>query len=226
MATKKKIKLEYNIIDNNSLYYNRVINFSYNTDCDNDSNSSYSNFKLKHINYFNLYEQISGKKKILNINDYCLDRFIRNILKQDAIEFYIEPGYYGGEAKFKVDQKVLDRINGFTAHLNINKDGRDNSLHIETVLISEYGFVLESLKNKIWELKEVELNFVQPNAGMKHVQQNVVEYYCADVELNKYNLTCLALQNYPYYRLIDGYHRYCAATQYGLKKITVISCKE
>jgi len=226
----KSKKEFYNKISNDSLKYNGAITFTSKAIYDTIGKSIYYEGEITDINYLKIYEAVSNKLTINNINDYCLDRFVRKTLSKDKVKFYNEPGYYGG---FLIDQGVLDIINGFIAHLNINKDGKDNTLHIETILIQEYGYILPKLKNKQWTFTKVKLDKIEPYEGMKHVNQDIIEKYIEDMgKANKkdYNLTCLGCLSSSTlinYRLIDGYHRYCAAVQSGLvKEIDVVCCNE
>lgn len=238
MASKKKIKQQYteipinNIKYNHSLYRYGIYDYGYADLVNHDSDSVYDsnnnktivNGRITAIKTYNLYKLITGRHSIKSINDYCLDRFIKKSFTKDAVIFITTSGYYGDEADFNISNDFSKNLNEFIQKLNSQEN---NSKLIEEILILEYGYVLNELKNREWFFEKISLNLINPAAGMKHVQKNVVDDYKQEVSDYKYNLTCLCqtLSQGKAYRLIDGYHRFSTANQLYLEKIDAVVCR-
>lgn len=231
MATKKKLPYREVLLPEKSNswqtgmydYGYGVVEYDYDTQ--GDGNDRVITGSITRINCNSLYENITKKSKIENINDYCLDRFIRKSFTKDVVSFVVRSGYYGGEADYKIADSFGEQLNNFIIQLNNNLDGKENTNLIEQVLILEYGYILPELKNKIWSFETIKLNFINPAAGMKHVQKSIVDEYKNQTIDGKYNLTCVCqLNDKLEYRLIDGYHRFAAANQLMLTKMDAIVC--
>lgn len=235
MATKKKVKLAYKEImrlDNNHITINKydygynIVKLDYDSYYYDRNKSKITNGKITYIDCLNLYEKISGKLKIKNINDYCLDRFIAKSFNKDVVHFVIRDGYYGDEAQYSINDSFGDSLNEFIVKLNSNNGENDSSL-IEEILILEYGYILPEIKNKSWRFANIDLDYINPAAGMKHVNKVIIDDYKDKVIDNKYNLTCVCQKNnINDYRLIDGYHRFAATSQLNLSKIDAIICNK
>ncbi len=241
MAKSKKVKLDYSSIEkrsNNEFIFDYdVVKYTYASISGGENNyNQIVNGKITEINHNSLYKQIVKKHSINNIRDYCLDRFIRVNFTNDVVFFVIKSGYYGDEAGFEINNEFIESLNGFINKLNL-PDTNETEL-IEEILMSEYGYILPELKNRNWEFtSDVKLDNINPAAGMRHVNKNIVDGYKKEFKENKYTLTCLVenKQSITYdmdsgrnynnsLRLIDGYHRYSAANQLKLKTIDIISC--
>jgi hypothetical protein len=213
MAKPKKNKLSYIPIEKNGYGYGQgqyrygfmVVKYDYELR------------KITEINKLELYNDICRKKTIDNIKDYCLDRFIAKTLNDKVVHFITKSGYYGEECDFIVDNEFSESLNQFIDRLNnINED---ETKLIEEVLILEYGYILPELKDKTWIFfNNIPLIQINPAAGMKHVDFNIVNQYKKQYTEDKYTLTCLCDNR----RLIDGYHRFAASNQLKLDKIAVI----
>ncbi len=139
---------------------------------------------------------------MISFDAYCLDRILSINGFRNADSFYIDigDGYYGQELDgvyLNMEGYVNKQILEMLALPSITKK-------IEYVLKLEYGYLLDCVKDREWEIKKVyedELSFGQCD----HYQK-----------LNKN--VCLEYENYPYakgicipsenkYKVIDGYHR-------------------
>lgn len=175
--------------------------------------------KITEVNYNSILWTITGSVKITNIKSYCLDRYIRRNINISSFEFDINQGYYGDEASCSLNDNDAKKINIFVDLLN-DKSKKDNSL-VELVLIEEYGFILDELKNKEWKFNKVKLNDIIVPTAMRHVQKEIIDEY---VKVDK-DLSCLCQKVGDKCRLIDGYHRYSAAKQLNKTKIITIYCE-
>lgn len=143
----------------------------------------------------------------------------------DSIEFSTSCGYYGHEPGADLDIKVKDQVIEFVGKLN-NPSYVENNL-IEQVLILEYGFILDELKNKEWKFENIPMKDIIPAAGMRHVVKNIIDSYVEDSssERGPYKLSCVCQKIGDKYRLIDGYHRYSVAKQLNNKNIITVYCE-
>ncbi len=219
MATKKKTKLSYESITN---YGYGIVKYDCHRSYNENGRCTIYNGSITEIDQLSLYKSITGKTTIDNIKDYCLDRFIRKLFVGDIVSFEVESGYYGDEPSYSIANSFTESLNDLINRLN-NKETNESEL-IEEILILEYGYILPELKNRIWSFVKKPLELINPAAGMKHIQIDIVNRYKKEFAEEKYNLTCLCEYNFEKYRLIDGCHRYSAANQLKLKEINIIYC--
>lgn len=171
------------------------------------------------VHHENIYEGITLKNKINNIRDYCLNRFVRKNFTTDSFNFDIKSGYYGDEPGCSLNETTAEKLDLFIDLLN-NKLINETTL-VEMVLIDEYGFILDELKNKSWAYKTLPIKDIMPTGGMRHVSKELIEKYSE----NEWQLSCVCQKIGDKFRLIDGYHRYSAALKLNKTKITTIFCK-
>ena len=82
----------------------------------------------------------------------------------------------------------------------------------------EYGYVLDRLKDKKWNIKTININNIVQNDYKKNDSEIVERYKNSKIEL-----TVLCEQKSDnQFKLIDGYHRFAAAKGLKLKEIKVI----
>lgn len=185
---------------------------------------NYYNNKITEINPLSVYKSICRKEDLSSIKDYCLDRFIRKSFTEECISLASNCGYYGDETRVEIKNSFFENLNDFIDKLN-NPDANESEL-IETTLMLEYGYILPELKNKKWEfLSDVDFDKINPAAGMKHVDKLIVDKYKKETSENGYNITCLCANQSPWFRLIDGYHRYSAAHQLKFNTVDCVICK-
>ena len=183
------------------------------------------NTRIKSFDYGGVIKAILSEKfDLKNFKHFFLERFVRIVLYEnpdDFAEVLTCRGYYGEEIDgIEIDHGCCQEINNFV-HL-LNKKSCKSSEIVETCLIKEYGYVLESLKNKQWEIKSVALNKISVGNEYRKLDEKTIERYKEDDSL----LGCVCESSKDGLRLIDGYHRFLVAKQIGKRKIIVVSTKE
>jgi hypothetical protein len=165
------------------------------------------------IDYIEIIRQISNSSLLSPIQVYCLDRWIRLAIATDDIEACGKSDYYGeilcvelcDDTKTKF-QDYLDKLYSNTPEQNI-----------EYVLELEYGHVLDSIKNKEWIFKIVDIDTIQGSAKLLREHKNVYTgtetILCQTIGKNQY-------------RIIDGNHRFTAAIRSKQTKISIITTKK
>lgn len=175
-----------------------------------------TNVRISNIDYEEIFRDICGHKDIRNIKDYCLDRGIRRIISLDSFEGYGVAGYYGEELvrEFTATEELTE----FISFLLKASDTKA----IERALMLEYGFVLDSIKNKKWKMiDKVPVECISYGDHYKKVDLETVEKY----KMSKNN-SCLCRGGPNKFKLIDGYHRLAAVKQSDKKNkiMKVIAC--
>lgn len=216
---KSKKPKQYKLLDDDyysSIFVETIYSEIYDDDCDHQycNCMKLSNIRIVKVNYHSLCWRIAGKSEIKSIKDYCLNRIV-NLIEKESFDAFAVNGYYGQEIEVKWDSKDLKDLNRSIKFLNEN----DEDACVEHVLEKEYGFVLDDLKNKHWEMKSVPINQITTSSQLKKVNNNLINSYIS----NK-NFTCLCIKDGATFRLMDGYHRYAAALKDDNKKITAIYC--
>lgn len=188
---QKFIKLEYEIMNDGEENYLAGIFIS---DIDVFRTIDY---------YLNDPKVIEANSKVLN---YCIDRIVRynNIHDPKSWKIDFLEYYYGKEVDGVFLKKHNDIINEIKRLLTLNDAKR-----IEYALFKEYGYLLPSIKNARWNVKNIPYSsVVMYNVKhMKNLDKQLVDEY------QKHSLPkCIVVPvNGNKYRLIDGYHRFCAA---------------
>lgn len=156
-----------------------------------------------------LTEEISAYYKTTDIQDYCLDRIFTKAKLYDAsaYDITVEPGYYGqelGGVYINVSwlQKAIDEF------FKLNEESKQ----IEYVLKLEYGYLLDSVKDCNWSIRDVEKCNISLNDEYKKLAETVDRY--ADKSFDKPRGIYLKIPGTDRYRIIDGYHRYITAPEY------------
>ena len=212
----------YKHIDHNSYSLAEYDYNSYTSGEGYETRTHITDGKITKVNYDSIQWTISNNQKIRNIRDYCLDRYIRRNININSFEFDTTVGYYGDEPCALLERSDAQKINKFIDLLN-DKSKTDSSF-VELVLIEEYGFILDELKNKEWKFEKIKLNDIIVPTAMRHTQKEMIGEYIKILESNK-ELTCVCQKIGNKFRLIDGYHRYSAAKQLNKTKIITIYCE-
>jgi hypothetical protein len=89
---------------------------------------------------------------------------------------------------------------------------------IELVLELEYGYVLDELKDKDWEIIDVPISSVK--TPYAKIYNKIVDQYTGDEVI-----LCQTLGNKSY-RLIDGNHRFIKAKKINKEEVTILTTKE
>ena len=148
---------------------------------------------------------------------YTIDRILRinKIFNSDIWDIQIVDGYYGQE----VDDVILreDVALKIETQLSNAFEIFDLSKRIEYLLILEYGRILPELKDRSFEICEIErdkIYFGSDTQKLKVSSTNLSFY--SDKDYN--SIRGLVIQSGENYRLIDGYHR-CLATENRTVKV-------
>lgn len=148
---------------------------------------------------------------------YCVDRLLvaRKIWDTDNWEVRVRRGYYGQE----IDGVYLENANKIEQEVNELLKLSDTD-KIKYVLKLEYGYILDVLENKDFEICEVERSSIifGQEGHYKKLDKGMVEKY-KDYELPR----GICIQDGEKYRVIDGYHRISACQD---EKVKIIVAKE
>jgi hypothetical protein len=156
--------------------------------------------------------------KCNEIELYCIDRLVRffKMYETSSWDATIGRGYYGEEIKditFNHYEKVCQVLNEMLRKKSDKK--------IEYVLIKEYGYLLDSLKNAKYEIKEVLLSNI-------HLKQDYVKKVSSEDFYSDSEYTMIRAIVRPEegikgkFRLVDGFHRIVSTQK---EKIKVLIAK-
>lgn len=155
--------------------------------------------------------------KLNDFDRYCIDRLLvaRKIWDTDNWEVRVCGGYYGQEIEGVFLRNAEKIENEVTELLKLSDSDK-----IKYVLNLEYGYILDVLENKTFEICEVnKTDIVFGQEGhYKKLNKDIVEKY-QNYELPRGVCVWDDLK----YRVIDGYHRISACQD---KKIKIILAKE
>jgi hypothetical protein len=168
--------------------------------CDDYCRCTTVNPILEEIYYNSIASDLINLNKFESeIQKYCVDRVVRKILNKNSFELYGISDYYGEI----VECSICDNSsNELTKALEIIRDGKVSET-IEYILELEYGYVLEDLKNKDWEIIETDIKNIIQN--YVKVNKEIVDSY------NGNEIILCRTVDYDKYQLIDGNHRFAAA---------------
>lgn len=198
--------------------------------CENSGicrNKIISNFSIKKIiDSSSLFKDMIDKIYLRNVKsdvsffEYALDRLFANFSKKrDLNEIFIAnigKRYYGEEI---LDIKIfsIDIIDILSIINNLN-----NTELINFVLENEYGYLLNELKNCYYTEDIIDINKVKISNPVYYnsLDSNIVYGY-KDYK----NFISIIDKNY---RIIDGYHRFAAASQIRNDKeiLVIVADKE
>lgn len=156
------------------------------------------------------YKRDNKLNKILfgydsDVEIYCIDRVLRNhkIYKTEYWEGIWSSGYYGDELdSIEMSNDIFNKVfNSLTAVTTMGTLKEK----IEYVLIGEYGYLLDVLKDKKYRVEKVkksDIIFAQTEYHKK-IDKNL-DFY----DDSKYDLIRgVCLFNGEKYKVVDGYHR-------------------
>jgi hypothetical protein len=157
------------------------------------------------------------------VNKYCIHRIL-TILKVwdfDNWNAQIVAGYYGDEiGDVLIKSELFDTI---STHINQVLNLETLKSKIEYILKLEYGYILDSLKDKEYSVIQVnveDLDFGQ-DKQLKNVLHKNLEYY-SDKEYLRDSIRGVAYYSQSKWRVVDGYHR---LTQTKFPKVRIIGIK-
>lgn len=192
--------------------------------------STIENIKITSINIVEVFNTIKNSyikhKAELDFKeidqtfvDYCIYRLIviNKLFDKNNWEITKCGGYYGEEIKDillaeSIKNKLVGQINDIFELFPQNR--------IKYCLEAEYGYVLDSLKNKKFEELEVSAQdlIVGNDSYRKKVEAGLYKNYPEDLPIGIY------VQEGEKYRLIDGYHRFVDLAQ-KQKTVKIISAE-
>ena len=157
------------------------------------------------------------------VNKYCIHRIL-TILKVWDVDNWnaeIQAGYYGDEiGDVLIKSELFDTISN---HINQVLNLETLKSKIEYILKLEYGYILDSLKDKEYSVIQVDvedLDFGQ-DKHLKNVLHKNLEYY-SDKEYLRDSIRGVAYYSQSKWRVVDGYHR---LTQTKFPKVRIIGIK-
>lgn len=137
------------------------------------------------------------------IDRYCIDRILTELKIWNKELWYINvcDGYYGQEINRVMFSKSSE-VDGHTASLLSLGDIRSK---VEYVLKLEYGFLLDSVKDKNWEFRDIQWSQLSfSNDSYRHKMDD--SSYYDDYKLAR-GICLQSTSDDTKYKLIDGYHR-------------------
>lgn len=150
---------------------------------------------------------------------YCVDRLLvaRKIWDSDKWEVRVQWGYYGQE----IDGVYLKNAEAIENEVN-KLLGLSDADKLKYVLNLEYGYILDVLENKAFEICEVDKSSIifGQEGHYKKCDKDIVEKY-RDYELPR----GICVKDGTKYRVIDGYHRISACQDEKVKIIVVKDIK-
>ena len=174
--------------------------------------STIVDFEIESLHVDSIASYLSEKTHWISEPDdltrYMLERLLRRINPQD-LSYDIRHSYYGEEVSWiKVP--------------NLPKFPDDLDDAMRQLLMEEYGWVKPELEKAEFEIaKNVPItDVVIPNKGhyQKLDRKTVEEYKAKPPEY----ATCLCRKEGNKYGIVDGYHRYMAASESGVKTIDLV----
>jgi len=202
-----------------STYYQTFLDYERNEsncgggrNCENYCHCTTLSPEITNIDLNYIYKDIIGHSSIETILDYGVDRLVQSITMND-FDAHGVSGYYGEELEITLEESGKDKLNTIYSLENLS----DIEI-IYKCLEKEYGFVLETLKNKKIKVLDIDLkDIILPSDQYKKVNQEVVANY-----RNRDEIWLLVKEIGTKYSLIDGYHRYSSAQQTNKKTVKVI----
>lgn len=164
--------------------------------------------RIRSINISTLSTEMSNSLEISDtIGRYCINRILHahQLWDADSWDISVCGGYYGQEIEsVKIHPAVKKEIAKSVNALLMAKTDEEK---MQVCLEAEYGYILDALNGLKFNIKVVPRDSVK--AGQqdhyKKLDRKVVASY------KDYNLpVAICVKNGPYYRIIDGYHRFAA----------------
>jgi len=162
--------------------------------------------KVTSVDVNRIADQLKDKTDSV-VDVYCIDRIlvINKIWEVDCWEIVVCRGYYGEEIDgVYLDQTIAAECEKQIEFIRKSKTDKDK---IECILNLEYGYVLEEAKNRKWSVVNVpfeKLDFRQDHYAK--LDKDIVLRY-----KDHFLPRGICLKKGDRYRVIDGYHRCCAA---------------
>lgn len=160
-------------------------------------------------------KEIAKSYKLNEIQEYVIERILtlNKVWDVGNWDGNISPGYYGQEIlgcslDYRIREKCVKLIKEFMEY--------DDDKAVEEILMMEYGFLLDVLKNKKWsiiKIKKEDIVFKQTDYYLQKKVDIMEDYVDYELPLG------IVVPIDSAFRLIDGYTRLAA---YNKKQIKVI----
>lgn len=190
--------------------------------CATYENIEITSVNLKDIRSTLLSKSSKRKNAVSTSNttfiDYCIDRILRyhKAYDPELWEVSVCPGYYGEEIDGYHFSAMNDLIHNVVKMIKMSVNNR-----IRYVLELEYGHILESLQTARFSEHTVspdKITWGNPEYMMKKASRENLEYY-KDHDLP----VAICSMEGEKYKIIDGYHRFCANKD--KKEVNIIVAK-
>lgn len=227
----KKLNNKLWCLPKNEFTYSSVVEYAYETDrdcrrygCDSICRCArFSKIEITSIDILAFVHAIAGSYKIIrkNLKDYselvrlkknqnldCFEYFVdrlarlHKVYSTDNWEISTCSGYYGEE----ISSIYCTNFSEFGVDVN-TLVGMSLREKIEFVLLKEYGYLLDELKDKKWSQKTINKKDVILNSDY-YKKIGVDEYSLLD-----HSPIGIYLRMGDKYRLIDGYHRFTSTKE-------------
>ena len=198
--------------------------------CTGEDDSRYQNIKsvkIKNIRHASIFAFFNGyfnnkngksSQQIDNIKSYCIYKLSHLLFIKD-FNASGKPDYYGDSVVVSLNENfpIIDMLKMSDAEA------------IEMILIKEYGYILDRLLNRWWDISIENVSDVSmcetnlyARTNPKTIDKYVEEYSKTDNVDVSIMPTCLCEKTGDKFRLIDGRHRYIAARKANKDKIIVV----
>jgi hypothetical protein len=152
------------------------------------------------------------------IQFFAIERFCSRLGTED-FDISWSGGYYGDEIDYV---RLGDAAKQQIMHIK-NLRGVDL---VEFALKNEYSNVLPQYKNRQWEFTQNALvdNLILGVPNRRDINKDRVNFYKSHIggKSDQYNPVLLCELHEQIYKVIDGYHRYTALKELGIKKVDII----
>lgn len=153
---------------------------------------------------------------------YCIDRILRinNLWDKDNWISHWSSGYYGDELdNINIEDSLYKKIDSDISYVISLPNLKEK---IEFLLIKEYGYLLDKIKDKSYEVIEVNKTDIVFGQDLYHKEViekcNEMEYY----KDNKFDLIRgICLLKKDKWWVIDGYHRLLTSKKDKIKIIGI-----
>lgn len=211
-------------LGNKSFNYDRGFKYDYSVyyDCENGSDCCDNDYcrcgRIESTKILSVGPILHYFGNLEELDLYCVDRILaqNNVWDTASWKLRVTGGYYGEE----IDGIYLTNSEEVENLVKECLALKDTTAKIEYVLNLEYGYLLEQIKNKKWEIKEVPKGMIRFGQHDHFVKLNkeAVAYY------KTYTLPRgICLENEwedGSFRVIDGYHRLSACQEDVVKIIS------
>jgi len=220
--TKNKTTERIEHIDKLRSSFKYMVDYDYDTsdNCDQSCHSGIcrcsiiTNTRVNNVDIEYISDKLVRKADKNSILHYCIERILVSEKLYDPDAWCIDKtgGYYGeeiGDVTVDMPTPIIEKLNKLISMTNVQR--------IRHVLIEEYGYLLPRLEAYTTvAIHKVKLSSVLPADN----------YYRAKVDGSIYRERelpyCIVEADGEKFKIIDGHHRYAAASYYKMRNIPVL----